>query len=176
MTITSDKPFGRWFYSVGCLDDLCEHATQADIDRHIQTVMREDFFTPTELQNHFDRSLETLRRKEEQCDIKVSDFILDHYQHTLLFYNPQHPTDFVLNHALQEILKHMGEPPQCCLHLLHQPLKDWYLPILPSVRSYLQIQYEEDHVETASTVHYPEIKSTEQFLRQSILDLYFNTE
>jgi len=57
-----------------------------------------------EYQNRFNKSIEILKKKEEICDIKVSEFIEKNIRKHKLFYSCRHPTTCVFIHCVNQVL------------------------------------------------------------------------
>jgi hypothetical protein len=53
----------------------------------------------------FDNSIKLLKNNEEKTDIKVSDYILQHYKNKRLFLTKDHPTKYIIIYCANEILK-----------------------------------------------------------------------
>lgn len=53
----------------------------------------------------FEAFINKVRKREQDWDIKVSDFILENYRSHQLFYDPNHPTNYFLNYIASELLK-----------------------------------------------------------------------
>lgn len=58
--------------------------------------------------NRMNESISILKSKEELTDIKMSDFILQNYQSSLLFLTPPHPTSTIVNEMANRILEKLG--------------------------------------------------------------------
>lgn len=62
-------------------------------------------------QERFETTQRVLREKEQECDVKVADFIDKHYRDHLLFYTQNHPSMFFLRFVAQQILQTLGYNP-----------------------------------------------------------------
>ena len=86
------------------------------IDSHLNQPLtqikrvKKDYNNP----NRFDRKaiidsfelfINKIKKREEDWDIKVSNFILENYRDHQLFYDPNHPTNFFLSYIATELLK-----------------------------------------------------------------------
>lgn len=56
----------------------------------------------------FNQAIQKLKKRENKCDIIISDYILEHYQQKQLFYDPYHPIEEVICEKGRRILKHLG--------------------------------------------------------------------
>lgn len=55
-------------------------------------------------ENRFNKSIETLKKKEELCDVKISEFIVQNIRKHRLFLTQNHPTTCVFVHCVNQIL------------------------------------------------------------------------
>ena len=60
-----------------------------------------------ELKKRFNESIKYLIEKEKQCDIKISDMILNKYMHTRLFDTQNHPNGVIGAYMAKEICKYL---------------------------------------------------------------------
>ena len=60
-----------------------------------------------DLDNRRKMSIEILKRKEEKCTIKISDYI-EKMRHVPLFFNHSHPTMFLILELINRIFKYLG--------------------------------------------------------------------
>ena len=58
--------------------------------------------------NRFTKSIEILKKKEEICDIKISEFIEKNIIKHKLFFTQNHPTTCVFIHCVNQILSILG--------------------------------------------------------------------
>lgn len=58
--------------------------------------------------NRFNKSIEILKKKEELCDVKVSEFIEKNIRKHKLFLRQNHPTSCVFIHCVNQILSILG--------------------------------------------------------------------
>ncbi len=66
-----------------------------------------DLFSIEELEENVENSLCELRKREEKCDVVISDIIENQYKNNYLFYSPSHPTNYCLKFLVQRILKRL---------------------------------------------------------------------
>jgi hypothetical protein len=59
-------------------------------------------------EERFKKCMDILIKKEELCDVKVSDFILANVRNVKLFLTQNHPTTCVYIHCINQILKLLG--------------------------------------------------------------------
>tara|TARA_B110000208_G_C11775468_1_gene431866 strand:- start:1137 stop:1937 length:801 start_codon:yes stop_codon:yes gene_type:complete len=58
-----------------------------------------------DFENRFNKCIKILKDKEELCDIKVSDYIINNVRSKKLFYTQNHPSSHVFIHCVNQILK-----------------------------------------------------------------------
>lgn len=81
-------------------------------------------------------SIDELRRREEECDVIVSDYIEKNWRNDILFYSMNHPKRAVLSHIASNILKHLGQQ-SVDLKGNYEHLDNTRLPVYESVRTVL---------------------------------------
>ena len=67
-----------------------------------------DLYSREQLESNFNHTIAELQRREEKCDVIISDFIIENYQNECLFYTPSHPTTYLLIEVARRILKFAG--------------------------------------------------------------------
>jgi hypothetical protein len=60
----------------------------------------------------YNHSQQVLREKESICDVKVADFIDQHYKDHLLFYTNNHVSLFLLTHVAKQMIIKLGYDPE----------------------------------------------------------------
>lgn len=75
------------------------------IENIITAYSDQGAFNSEELNGQFNVFIEKLRKREADWNIKISEFILEHYQSEQLFFDPNHPTSFFIKYVSKEILK-----------------------------------------------------------------------
>lgn len=61
-----------------------------------------------QFEQRFQHTLSILRQKEQETDIKISDFIIHNIQNEKLFLIAAHPTSIVFIHCVNQILERLG--------------------------------------------------------------------
>ena len=59
-------------------------------------------------EERMDTCIESLMEKEEECSIKVSDFILNNFRHKRLFLTQNHLSDYFIAYIANKILKYLN--------------------------------------------------------------------
>ena len=68
----------------------------------------EDFYCVDAIREQFSCQIDKLIKRENTCDIKISDFILKNYQKQRTFYDPNHPAHEVIYEKGRRILNLLG--------------------------------------------------------------------
>jgi hypothetical protein len=59
-------------------------------------------------ENRFNKSINVLKNKEENCQVKISDFIVKHVCSVKLFFTQNHPTTCIFAHIANQVLPILG--------------------------------------------------------------------
>ncbi|GFD91214.1 hypothetical protein KUL152_34400 [Tenacibaculum sp. KUL152] len=82
-------------------------------------------------------SIDELKRREEECDVIVSDYIEKNWRNDILFYSINHPKTVVLSHIASQILKLLNQSTSD-VHDDYEYLDNTRPPIYESVKGVLQ--------------------------------------
>ncbi len=82
-----------------------EGKTEEEMEAYIQNG---DVFLHTDIRRKFDTEMKKLKKREEKCDISISDYIEENYKKMQLFYEPAHPTNIIFLEKANRILKLLG--------------------------------------------------------------------
>ena len=77
-------------------------------DEIIKIIFDEDYLSHHEIQKHIDQSFKNLQMREEYTDIKISDYIKEHFREKQLFFSPNHPNNELLLECSTRILDFLG--------------------------------------------------------------------
>ncbi len=96
----------------------------------------------------FEAFITKVRKREEDWDIKVSDFILENYRSHQLFYDPNHPTNYFLNYIAVELVKILlgKEIIYEKQLIINSCLDSIEMPICKAVVDALQLQWSNDSI------------------------------
>ncbi len=61
-----------------------------------------------QFEQRFQRTLSILKQKEQETDVKISDFIIGNIKNEKLFLTQSHPTSVVFIHCVNQILERLG--------------------------------------------------------------------
>ena len=71
-------------------------------------ISKEDFYTKDDCEKNAIESLNELRRRENFCNVKISDYIEQNYRNIRMFYVVNHPKTFVLHELLKRTFTYLG--------------------------------------------------------------------
>lgn len=97
-------------------------------------------------EQRFQHSLSILKQKEQETDIKISDFITRNIQNEKLFLTQSHPTSAVFIHCVNQILERLGLillPERLLCHPNEANLPDCW-PSSPYEKEFYRYTYQND--------------------------------
>ena len=97
-------------------------------------------------------SIDELKRREEECDVSVSDYIEANWKDDILFYSMNHPKRKVLSHLASQILDNLNQR-TVALKGNYEHLDNTRLPVYKSVKDVLN-----GHIEWQLSVGRQEIE------------------
>ena len=131
LTIADDYKIIEWYESGFRLDEIvCKIQSQGSIDCTLIKEMWEEFLTKL-----FDR--------ESDWDIKISDYILNHYQTEKLFYEPWHISTELAREIANRILIKFEMP---MISTLIPCLDDYEVFIYEDVKQALGLKFKEEQI------------------------------
>ena len=97
-------------WMIGWHDDFIEKGLTAgkDASNIAIEILENNVFKNNEIRDNFNKRIDKLKEREKKCNIKISDFILDNYREKLLFYDPWHPTNYIIEEKCRRILDLLG--------------------------------------------------------------------
>lgn len=142
------NPFGMFPYGHHWVDELKDNCNITEpgltsiLFEHLASRCKEVDFGRAVVD-----TIKILQGKELDCDILISDFILDNYQRTRLFHTYNHPSIEVfveLAKRLITLLEHEGSqlPPEKVDSLSAATFNDQQLPIFPFVAEALGLTFD----------------------------------
>lgn len=69
---------------------------------------KEDLYTKEQVLENYEITIKELEKREEQCDVKILDYLVENYQNQYLFYSPSHPTNLCLIEVVNRVLEYIG--------------------------------------------------------------------
>lgn len=113
------------------------------VDEITQIINLEELFTPNFLEWVVEYRMKQLKERESKCDIKMMDYIEEHYLNEQLFYSRNHPTNRVLKEESIRILHHINSKWNETIE--HEedigPLSVWEEFIYPSVLNGMRLNF-----------------------------------
>lgn len=149
-------------------DDVIEQCIleKKSIHEICEYVYKDNIISAEYIKSNFNEYISKIKEREKSWDIKISDFILQHYKYEKLFYDKGHPTNIILKKISEEILKILGiqETIECSGHLDYHEI-----PIYPWIRKVLGMTWKENYIRKDNNA----IKGTEnmdisQYIREYI--------
>lgn len=142
------SPFGVFPYGHQWLDEIDVINTGIDstslslITSHVEAKARQ-----LDYRQSVEDTINTLRRKELDCDITISDFILDHYQAVRLFHTYNHPSIMVFLEVANRLFSQLDHTLPCLTaekeaSLAAAAFNDHQLPIFPFVAETLGLGFD----------------------------------
>lgn len=119
-------------------DYMSKKRTKEEIEDFLDKICSNEFLSYEEVQQECKYSLQELKEREQFVDIKISDYIEEHYQKRQLFYSVNHPDIYLLYEYANRILEFMKfeELPKLVsldMFLLFGGLKGGEMVVYPSV-------------------------------------------
>jgi len=176
-----DLPHGAFFYGIKPLADYYSGLVQDSktkeerigrIPEAVKHALMDKFIPTSDIEYHQKRSLDFLSKKSRQSDTPgIYDYVLDNYRSVRLWHNPYHPNGVLLDELCRQVFDTIGlpySPSPSFLSDLDDHLKDWVLPILPSVQASIGL----NAGTYCESKYHPEINTTEAYLSKYLECLY----
>ena len=121
------------------------HRAPNAVNQIVDIMTSSDFYKHDVVIENFKNQIQRIQEREMECDITISDFLLDNYKERQLFYDPQHPTEVVIIEKGKRILRRLGI--HVPVNVIVSPmLNDTELFIYDSVRSALGLSYRQEYI------------------------------
>lgn len=180
-TVGAGFPHGHFKFGIKPISDLFQKIVDNSNDLEyrkkvmeqvIGESMTETFISDDDIVEHANRSFTFLSDKALSSDIPgIHEYVLDNYKRIRLWHNPYHPNGVLLNELCRQVFAVLGipyRPSKASVELLDQQLRDWVMPILPSVQKKLGLQIGD----ACLSKYHPQIKCTETYIRAYLTSLY----
>jgi len=131
-----------WFFNHTFNKKVFDAIHQGKTTRDIKSYFLDPhLYTDEYLDYHSRMSFGNLKTREDQnkVDISVSEFLIKHFKKKRLTWTTNHPTKFVFNYIIHEILKLLELPPDETLLDRPDKLDQDIFPILACMRRYLDL-------------------------------------
>lgn len=108
---------------------------------------RTDLFGMSEMNAAFDTFIKKLYERENDWDIKIADFILENYKTEQLFFDPNHPSPFLIKNIVKRLFEYMNIGGQEEIDKLHVSRMDSYeMPICQAVKENFGMRFEKQEI------------------------------
>ena len=123
-------------------------AAGAGIEDIVNMIENDDVYSKDMLIENFQNEICKLQRREEKCNIKISDYILENYTKQQIFYDPHHPTKEIIIEKGRRILRLLGiEINETHMTISRRTMIDGREMFLYGcVRRALKIQYKQQYI------------------------------
>lgn len=115
------------------------------------------------IQSSYERFLETVKRREEEWDIKVSSFIERNIKECRMFYEMNHPTSHLIKYYASEILGILLDCKNSFDEKCEYQMDSYQMPLLSEVQKALGLMYSDEN---------REIRITGVKIRNKKMDIY----
>ena len=106
----------------------------------VDQIISEDFYSHAFILNNYEQSINSLKEREKDLDVKISQFINNFAKERRLFFSMNHPTNEVLQKVTAQILSLLSIP-FVNLNLPKELLGKTRLFVYPSVRNILGLSW-----------------------------------
>lgn len=117
----------------------------------VAEYLRDDLYSEQEILDSFAAFIEKVRQREREWDVKIADFIVENYRQHQLFFDPNHPTNyllrFVADRVAEILLDEAGKQKQYEFDMSRVRTMDCYeMPVCNAVRKALRLEGDYDDV------------------------------
>lgn len=162
-TISTKYPHGKFFYGIDLIDKYMQNNNNYYPLDQIYNIDDETILY------YYNRSFEYLKNKILSSDVpELYDYIKDNFTKIRLFHNRNHPSGILLNELVKYIFNILNLKYIDTIDELDNLLNDWVMPILPCVRKYYNIEFDDK----CSSWYNSNIVDTKTFIKYYIEDLY----
>lgn len=98
-------------------------------------------FEKNQIKKQFQKFIENVKYREEEWDIKISDYIQNYYRTHNLFYDPNHPRNFLLRYYAKKTLEILLDRKFTIDELEDFTLDSYEMPLHASVAVALELKY-----------------------------------
>lgn len=121
------------------------YSEQRSISSITRGILEGDVFDKNDICGKWEMFLEKVKKRENDWDFKITDFIVNSYKKEQLFFDPNHPTSVVIKFITREILKILsinGLADEAYLKIAE--LDAYEIPIYADVRKALHLEWKSD--------------------------------
>ncbi|WP_417897203.1 WcbI family polysaccharide biosynthesis putative acetyltransferase [Bacillus haimaensis] len=110
-------------------------------EKIISELSDENFYSSNEITKILNDSMTDLRKRESDLDIRMVDFLQQHFRNTHLFCTINHPKHPIIRYMTMNILDKLGIPRTEISSIVHERFTDHIHPIYPSVIKHLNLRF-----------------------------------
>lgn len=115
------------------------------IQECLSMMLSDDHYDAKQIRDAFHKQITKVIEREKECDIKISDYILENYRRKQLFYDPEHPSEDTICEKGRRILKILGMKENDDA-VIPRMLNSTELFIYDSVRNALNLEYRQERI------------------------------
>ncbi len=145
------NPMLNSVYNVGGIvpygDSVLQNVFEADMSMRVleEYLYSDDCISGNYIIKNLKDTLAELRRREETCDVVISDWIEQNYKDKYLFFVPSHPTNIVLYTLAKRILEKLGIETKNFTYLEGKNENNKFeMPIYPIVAKTLGLNFKKE--------------------------------
>ncbi|MCI8763291.1 MAG: hypothetical protein HFG58_01670 [Lachnospiraceae bacterium] len=128
-------------------------------------ILDDNLISPGKILVEKEKFYEKVKEREKEWDIKVLGFLRSAMKDERLFYDPNHPSGFVIGYMINKIFELLGISDVRLDHCNIAPMDTYEIPIYRSVSKALGFQY---HTEYLRVFHGHKLNSNQMDLREYI--------
>lgn len=147
-------------------DFLIERCVQEGLSTAeiVEYCLNENALTEEEVIDNYKYHMDKIRSREENWDIKISEFISKYLCHKKLFYDMGHPTNVILEYITSEVLKKLGIKEEIYTDM---KLDTHEVPVYPAVKKYLKLEWQEREIRISSGAkRIADEMNTEEYIKE----------
>ena len=112
------------------------------INEIIDIYNDKNLFKKYYIKAEYEKFLDKIRMREQEWDIKVSDFIIENINKKQLFFDPNHPTNFFINYIYLELLPKLDIKDKSLNTEPILSLEAYQMPLCASIIDYFILDYD----------------------------------
>lgn len=164
---------GMFPRKITIIDELLERGlTEQEI---VEKISDRELLLAEEIVRNFHECLTKIKDREKQCDVKIYDYIINSYKTEKLFYDPGHPSNYIVKEKVCQILNLLG---------INERVSDdgvgvmdsYEEPILPCVKVALELKYDCENIRNSKyAFKMSNTMNLEEYIRQYIFYLKYSS-
>lgn len=130
------------FFRDSIIDEYCKkHGGISDIVRAYKDA---NYYSQEFIEEKWNKFIDTIRKREVEWDVKISDFLINNANKKIMFYDPNHPTEIIIKFIAKGLLDLLGiklEDATNIDNIMITKLDSFEMPICQSVIDYFGMDY-----------------------------------